>query len=64
MKPDLEAKIFSPQNAHFFANLSNMAYSPHKEAEGLVVGNSTCEGAGFDSFYWFEVRQKPPPMYL
>lgn len=56
MKPDLRATKFSPQNAFFFASLSKMAYKPKNEAMGLVKGNSTFEGVGFDSFYWFEVR--------
>lgn len=56
MKPDLSATSFSPQNAFFFANLSKIAYYPEKEARGLVKGNSTCGGLGFDRFHWFEVR--------
>ena len=56
MKPDLAATTFSAQNAYFFANLSKIAYKPEQEARGLVKGNSTCEGLGFDRFHWFEVR--------
>lgn len=56
MKPDLRATEFSAQNAYFFANLSKIAYKPEQEARGLVKGNSTCEGLGFDRFHWFEVR--------
>ncbi|CAM9248043.1 unnamed protein product [Scytosiphon promiscuus] len=57
MKPDLSATSFSPQNAFFFANLSKIAYSPEKEARGLVLGNSTYEGLGFDRFHWFEAGE-------
>ncbi|CAM9523149.1 unnamed protein product, partial [Ascophyllum nodosum] len=58
VKPDLKAKTFSPQNAFFFATLSSIAYKPKGEARGLVAGNSTCEGMGFDHFYWFEQGKK------
>lgn len=54
-KPDLNAEGFSMQNAYFFAKMSKAAYSPREAAEGLVKGNSTCAGMGFDQFYWFEV---------
>lgn len=56
MKPDLRATKFSAQNAFYFASLSQIAYKPEKEATGLVKGNSTCVGLGFDRFHWFEVR--------
>lgn len=56
MKPDLQAVAFSPQSAYFFAHVSQIAYKPEHEARGLVVGNSTSEGLGFDRFHWFEVR--------
>ena len=55
VKPDLHTTKFSPQNAFFFATLSNVAYKNQKEAKGLVVGNSTNEGMGFEQFYWFQV---------
>ena len=55
VKPDIKAKTFSPQNAFFFATLSSIAYKAKGDAKGLVAGNSTCEGMGFDHFYWFEV---------
>ncbi|CAM9368027.1 unnamed protein product [Hapterophycus canaliculatus] len=58
MKPDLSATSFSPQNAFFFATLSKFAYSPEKEAEGLVKGNSTSEGLGFNRFHWFEAGEE------
>eukprot|EP00903_Cladosiphon_okamuranus_P009617 g9153.t1 len=57
MKPDLRAAKFSAQNAYFFANLSKIAYKPENEARGLVKGNSTCEGLGFDRFHWFEAGE-------
>ncbi|CAN0311378.1 unnamed protein product [Pylaiella littoralis] len=57
VKPDLEATKFSPHNAFYFATLSKIAYKPFKEAMGLVKGNSTCEGLGFDRFYWFEAGE-------
>lgn len=46
---------FSLQNGFFFASVSKMVYKPKAEAEGLVKGNSTCAGLGFDHFHWFEV---------
>lgn len=55
MKPDLDATKFSPQNAYFFARLSKMAYRASHEVQGLLVGNSTSAGLGFDRFHWFEV---------
>lgn len=55
MKPDLQATTFSPQNAFYFARLANIAYKPKNEAMGLVKGNSTSAGLGFDRFHWFEV---------
>lgn len=55
MKPDLSATTFSPQNAYYFARLSKMAYRKKHEVEGLLAGNSTSKGLGFDRFHWFEV---------
>eukprot|EP00752_Nemacystus_decipiens_P002420 g2281.t1 len=57
MKPDLRTSKFSAQNAFYFASLSKIAYKPRKEAMGLVKGNSTCEGLGFDRFHWFEAGE-------
>ncbi|CAN0313678.1 unnamed protein product [Ectocarpus sp. 6 AP-2014] len=54
MKPDLSAKGFSALNAFFFAGLSKIAYASEDEARGLLVGNSTERGLGFDRFHWFE----------
>lgn len=56
MKPDLKATKFSPQNAYYFARLSRMAYKMKNEVEGLLVGNATSTGLGFDRFHWFEVK--------
>ncbi|CAN0019599.1 unnamed protein product [Scytosiphon promiscuus] len=58
MKPDLEATTFSPQNAFYFARLANIAYKPKNEAKGLVKGNSTSAGLGFDRFHWFEASEE------
>lgn len=55
MKPDVTAKGFSAQNAYYFARMSKIVYSPGNEVKGLIVGNATCEGLGFDRFHWFEV---------
>lgn len=55
MKPDLSAKGFSALNAYFFSGLSKIAYATEDEARGLLVGNSTSAGLGFDRFFWFEV---------
>lgn len=55
MKPDLKATTFSPQNAFYFSMLSKIAYKPKNEARGIVQGNSTSAGLGFDRFHWFEV---------
>lgn len=55
MKPDLSAKGFSALNAFFFSGMSKIAYATEDEARGLLVGNSTNAGLGFDRFFWFEV---------
>lgn len=55
MKPDLATNGFSALNAFFFAGLSKIAYASEDEARGLLVGNSTERGLGFDRFHWFEV---------
>ncbi|CAN0366380.1 unnamed protein product [Pylaiella littoralis] len=54
MRPDLSAKGFSATNAFFFAGMSKIAYATQDEARGLLVGNSTDSGLGFDRFHWFE----------
>ncbi|CAN0092157.1 unnamed protein product, partial [Ectocarpus fasciculatus] len=54
MKPDLKTAKFSAQNAYFFASLCKMAYQPEQQVKGLVKGNSTNEGLGFDRFHWFD----------
>eukprot|EP00752_Nemacystus_decipiens_P002419 g2280.t1 len=54
MKPDLSAKGFSALNAFFFSGLSKIAYATEDEARGLLVGNATNVGLGFDRFFWFE----------
>lgn len=56
LKPDLSATSFSAQNAFFFAKMSKIAYLPKAEVQGLMQGNDTNEGIGYDRFYWFEVR--------
>lgn len=61
MKPDLETAKFSAQNAYFFASLCKIAYKPEQEAKGLMKGNSTYEGLGFDRFHWFDVRFQHAP---
>lgn len=55
MRPDVSAKGFSAVNAFFFSGLSKIAYATEDEARGLLVGNATNAGLGFDRFYWFEV---------
>lgn len=55
MNPDLRATTFSPQNAYYFARLSKIAYRKKNEVEGLLAGNSTFKGLGFNRFHWFEV---------
>ena len=55
MRPDVSAKGFSAINAFFFSGLCKIAYSTEHEARGMLVGNSTNPGLGFDRFYWFEV---------
>ncbi|CAN0223723.1 unnamed protein product [Ectocarpus sp. 6 AP-2014] len=54
MKPDLNTAKFSTQNAFYFASLCQIAYKPEQEAKGLVKGNSTNDGLGFDRFHWFD----------
>lgn len=61
MKPDVMAKGFSAQNAYYFARMSKIVYSPGNEVEGLIAGNATCEGLGFDRFHWFEVGEEKQP---
>lgn len=36
--------------------MSKMVYSPKVEVEGMLKGNATSPGMGFDRFHWFEVR--------
>eukprot|EP00904_Undaria_pinnatifida_P008926 jgi/Undpi1/5163/HiC_scaffold_19.g08514.m1 len=64
MKPDLDATKFSPQNAYFFARLSKMAYRASHEVQGLLVGNSTSAGLGFDRFHWFEAGEEANREYF
>lgn len=56
LKPDLQATDFSYQNAFFFAKMSKIVYFPKSEVRGLLKGNETSAGMGFDHFYWYEVR--------
>lgn len=55
LKPDLQATSFSEQNAYFFAKMSSIAYKSKSETEGLIKGNATHAGLGFDYFHWFQV---------
>lgn len=55
MRPDLSAKGFSALNAFFFAGMSKIAYVTEDEARGLLLGNATEQGLGFDKLIWFEV---------
>lgn len=64
MKPDLKATKFSPQNAYYFARLSRMAYKMKNEVEGLLVGNATSTGLGFDRFHWFEAGDEADKEYF
>lgn len=63
MKPELTATGFSAQNAYFFAEMSRIAYSPENEVEGLIAGNATCEGLGYDRFHWFQVSVENQPTH-
>ncbi|CAM9097534.1 unnamed protein product [Scytosiphon promiscuus] len=54
MRPDLSAKGFSALNAFFFAGMSKIAYATEDEARGLLLGNATEKGLGFDKLFWFE----------
>lgn len=63
MRPDLTAKGFSAVNAFFFAGMSKIAYATKDEARGLLVGNSTNHGLGFNRFYWFEVQGLSQPRH-
>lgn len=56
LEPDLNTTTFSMQNAYYFARMSKMVYLPQGEVEGLLKGNETAAGMGFNHFYWFEVR--------
>ena len=55
LEPDLTATSFSVQNAYYFSRLSKMVYAPKDEVEGMLKGNTTSPGMGFDRFHWFEV---------
>ncbi|CAN0222365.1 unnamed protein product [Ectocarpus sp. 6 AP-2014] len=57
MKPNLNTTKFSTQNAFYFASLCKIAYKPEQEAKGLVKGNSTNDGLGFDRFHWFDADE-------
>lgn len=56
MEIDLKATKFSVQNAFYFARMSKIVYSDKSEVEGLLRGNDTSVGMGFNHFHWFEVR--------
>ncbi|CAM9543452.1 unnamed protein product [Ectocarpus fasciculatus] len=58
LKPDLSATSFSLQNGYYFARMSKMVYSKKSEVQGILTGNTTTAGLGFDRFHWFEARER------
>ncbi|CAN0019804.1 unnamed protein product [Scytosiphon promiscuus] len=54
MKIDLDATTFSLQNAFYFARMSKIVYDEKGEVEGMLKGNDTNAGMGFEHFHWFE----------
>lgn len=58
LEPDLTATSFSAQNAYYFSMMSKMVYAPKAEVDGMLKGNATNPGLGFDRFHWFEVRMR------
>lgn len=35
-----------------------MVYSKKSEVQGMLTGNETTAGLGFDRFHWFEARER------
>ncbi|CAM9387975.1 unnamed protein product [Hapterophycus canaliculatus] len=54
MEIDLDASEFSLQNAFYFARMSKIVYDSKNEVEGMLKGNDTSSGMGFNHFHWFE----------
>lgn len=58
LEPDLTTTKFSTQNAYYFSRMSKVVYAPKAEVEGMLKGNATSPGMGFDRFHWFEVSNE------
>lgn len=52
---DSASDEFSCQNAYFFAEMCEAAYSNREEVKTIFQGNETVTGMGFEHFKWFEV---------
>ncbi|CAM9140899.1 unnamed protein product, partial [Ectocarpus sp. 12 AP-2014] len=46
--------VVFPAKRLLFARMSKMVYSKKSDVQGMLTGNETIAGLGFDRFHWFE----------